>query len=649
MSDSPRPRKESVKRKHASSTSVHKSKRASLIEERSDHEEQENISDADDPPSAPVAPRKKAKAQLKLAVSPSPAAKKSLHKKASESASERRPREASKSMIEEDGHEEEEEEDHKSHHEGEEDKESKSAGKDTDKDGDKDGEQEQCNQVVAKLEKDVKKANQMLDLFKQQQTVSKYASMPVQVQYMDKNGMKNPLPFMRQVVANATDLIGMMNEGKVLTNCIHTALLLNSVYWGNKVHPFEIEANLANLQVVRTSDEVKYFDKNEKDPTKAQKTKKVDSYINVGFKRPQSWGGNVLFLGLHCITPFHRTPGFTKWGPTKELGVEGSYLRVKDVKAGPTSARDADYGMQMDNSVFTECSVDDNDDDAVSSWFLSTFVKGRMFKTIVEKALAIKETFLYFRSEMANEFKKMKKPVPETFDKQADWIMEKFRLKHEPIEGNTTGFLLKMSESVHRSVKCKWENGEKHVSEDLSGYVPPSPMFALQESQVHKKGHLIVHNRIPMIRYRSLEEFDPAIAALPKSDPRAYKGAYIPIPFENASLQGSNNVVSYLTKVSIYDYIDKECGGTTKLAGIAWLNTASDLARQTQEGIQPVDPRFCMPGAGLYWGPADEAKKMQAIRDQEAAAYKEHQQAQQEQAEPTDEELLAAEQLNSAD
>lgn len=483
-----------------------------------------------------------------------------------------------------------------------------------------------------------------LALFKQEEKASPYANLDEQVQFMNSKTNCNPLDAMRKAVALAHEVVKMMEFGKIKTNCIHTALLLHSLYYEEKVHPMELEFNADKLQVKRTKSEKRYRDLKEKNPMKQYKTKQVDAHINVSLKRPQSWGGHSLVIGAHCVTPFHRAAGFTKWGPTEETGVNGSYGRVLTPKAGPTKCDAATYSFSVDNAVFTDNAVDNNEDDPVLSWFLKMFVRG-MFSVVVEKALLIKEAMLLARAAVVDHFTAKNQEVPKSNREQATVIAQLMRIKLDPVEGNKTGMSLNVSESVHRKVRVKFaEDGETALeTEDMSKYVPPSPMFALPDSLIHAtKFHAMTHRRIPMIRWRRASEVDPEIAKLPRGHPRAYKGAWVEVPFENAAVLGGNNVVSLLTLIGVYEDIDKTFGGTMKLAGISWLNTASDLAEQTQKGIEPVDPRFCMPGAGVYKGPLDQKREAEEAAQKkekaDKAAYDAHVAAQQ----ATDDEMIAA-------
>jgi len=446
------------------------------------------------------------------------------------------------------------------------------------------------------------------NFFAPTQQLSAYVNDPPLYLIMSSDD-HNPVPWMRKIMSDTKRAVGMMKLGKLFTNCIHTARLLNSLYWEELNHPMELEYAFNLLQVSQTKAEKKIFDPK----TRTYRTEALDQYVNSKMKRPQYWGGRELY-GLHSHSPFYATlPGsFMQWGPTDETGVNGNVGRILDKKKGPTPAAEASYSFFATNGSFTALSVDEQFDDAVMSWYLHTHIKDVLFGGQLEKALAIPGAFRREREAMLKHFQLIKEPAPESLKEQAKWIVHNFfGIKLNKLDGNDTGLGLSMSECVHRKVRMIYNNGVKVGEEDLTGCPPPSPMFTEAACIMDNKGNKRTHRRLPLLVWRSAAEVDPEIAKLPPSDPRSYKSAWVEVPFENAAINGGGHIISSLVQSGLYEIIDKDkvdFGGTLKPRGSTWLNTKSGMDEEIRKGLQPVDPRFCMPGAaGIkgYKGPVD--------------------------------------------
>lgn len=396
----------------------------------------------------------------------------------------------------------------------------------------------------------------------------------------DEEG-KDETPMIDKFLAAHKQLMSLVIRGIVRVKNPDLALALTLHAMKDKMHYLHMDA--ASVLVTRTNEKV--FDQASR--------KYVDgptAYINFKTKFPQSLPTVGEFRGMVVCSPFCHAK-YLNWGPTEELGVNGTVGRI--IKGNAVTAELAQYQLSLSNKAWTLLVQDDDYNNPIMSHYFEwskQFNRGLLTKVIGRDG-SIAQVRKQLKGSAALE--------PEAF---ADAIIAAnlFKTRFDVDDDDATVALIGMGTSVYRPVKKEYAGGKEVGTEDLSGYKHPSPMFAA--NACNKKGKAQVHNQLPLFRFRRVDEIEEGVK---------YDSPFIRVPDANAALT-SADVVAVVYSVGFYEWQLDKCGITNKPVALLWLNKEEELKKMSLLDIQECDPRYAMPMAGHYKGPLDHAAEQSA-------------------------------------
>jgi len=406
------------------------------------------------------------------------------------------------------------------------------------------------------------------------------SSTPIVETLQDEDG-KEEVPMIDKFLHAYTQLSGVVGRGLARVKNPDLALALVMYAMKNKMHYLNMSAK--DVLVTRTFEKV--FD---------NKTKKfVDgtaAYINFKTKFPQSLPTVGEFRGLTICSPFCHA-AYLNWGPTEELGVNGTVGRV--IKGNAVPAALAQYQLSLSNKAWTTLVQDDDFNNPVMSHFFewSKKLNAGLLTKVIERDGSIPEVRKKLKGSAGLD--------PQAFA-DAAIAANLFKTRFDVDEDDPTVALIGMGVSVYRPIKKEFANGKEVGQEDLSDYTHPSPMFKANE--VNKNGKPQVHNQLPLFRFRRVDELEAGVK---------YDHPYIRVPDANAALT-SADVVAVVYSVGFYEWQLDKCGITNKPVALLWLNKEAELKKMSLSDIQECDPRHAMPMAGHYKGPLDYAAEQSA-------------------------------------
>jgi hypothetical protein len=329
-------------------------------------------------------------------------------------------------------------------------------------------------------------------------------------------------------------------------------------------------------------------------------------FINIKPKHRPSFGqpgadpSHDLVPGdrLCGMTPWFVPSGFFKFGSTLDTGVEGSYGKVVDGQV--TTANKAKYEVMVTERPYSAAQTcPDTYANPVAVYFMRIW--NDMWTTLFMRTLVNAAAMPKLREWMANNGHGGLTDLREivTTCKKAGKIKTLGKAEKNDPSAQTVS----MGVSIHRPLRKTWID-KKEILEDLSAYVPPTPMFAdarINTEQVPASPQ--THNQLACYRSRTQAEIDAWIAEhgpdVPPPSP------FIRIPWENVAFNHTD-ILSVIYVRGIYEWRMDRAGGTNKPLGYLWLNKVAAF-KALGDNVPFVDPRYGIPGAGVYRGPLDEA------------------------------------------
>lgn len=399
-------------------------------------------------------------------------------------------------------------------------------------------------------------------------------------------------PFMERMIAAHKKCMPMVRRGLVKVKNPDLAAWMWSDHSKSNIHFMGLR-NAKRDILVRRVDQKTWNNETKKMVKTGDK-----AFININTKFDQRLAGEPL-MGYSTMSAFSRT-AFQRWGPTAETGVNGT--EGKEIKGNKVAPGLEQYQHTLVNKPFNPLMQDESYNNPVMSFMIEEEDKKNM--TILAKVAEGQDSISDAKKAIREAIKKGKvdKAVLESGESMATCINELklFKTIMKADEADPTSTSMGMAVSCYRKPKKVYDGGREVGTEDISKYKEPSSMFT--RNMHDSKGNLQIHNRIPLYRCRRADEV---------VEGEKYDSPFILVPFENAALDSSRDVIATVFHKGFYEWQYDKCGITNKPCAFIWLNDIKSLEKMTLDDIVACDPRYAIPMAGVYRGPLDIAREQE--------------------------------------